>query len=162
MWDDVDVTAVEIDPQRAAYYASRFLQDRMIVGDAREYLLNHHNEYDFIWASPPCKSHSRANMRPHFPDFELYELIVFCQVHVSCKWIIENVVPWYKPPIPPTSGRGRHFLWSNFHIPRSMSLNSCVGLPLEEKQREERDKVEPEIGKFILECAWSQQKLKCQ
>ena len=62
-WDevtDVEVTAVEWDEELARLYQERFPKDEVIVADAHQYLLDHYKEFDFIWSSPPCPSHSRA------------------------------------------------------------------------------------------------------
>lgn len=56
-WDDVchiEVTAVELDPELARMYQERFPNDIVIVADAHQYLLDHYQEFDFIWSSPPC------------------------------------------------------------------------------------------------------------
>ena len=50
-WDevtDVEVTAVELDPELARLYQNRFPNDTVIVADAHQYLLYHYNEFDFI------------------------------------------------------------------------------------------------------------------
>ena len=60
LWTDCDVTAVEINPEIANIYQDLFPNDKVIIGDAHEYLINHFKEFDFIWASPPCPTHSRA------------------------------------------------------------------------------------------------------
>jgi DNA (cytosine-5)-methyltransferase 1 len=86
-WDevtDVEVTAVELDPELSKMYQKRFPNDNVIVGDAHQYLLDHYKEFDFIWASPPCPTHSRfklnqakgtGNHKPVFPDMQMhYEL----------------------------------------------------------------------------------------
>ena len=58
-WTDCTVIAVESDPKIAAVYQRLHPLDIVIVGDALQYLLDHYEEFDFIWASPPCQSHSR-------------------------------------------------------------------------------------------------------
>ena len=126
---NVKVTAVELNPQVAEIYQSFFPQDTVIVGDAHEYLLNHFRNFDFIWCSRPCQSHSsmRKNLAVRFrgtpavyPDFGLYEEIVFLQHHADNqrqRWVCENVNPYYEPLIKPTARIGRHLFWSNFDIP---------------------------------------------
>jgi len=58
LWgDEHEITAVEHDPNIAKIYQDFFPNDKMIVGDAHQYLLDHYKEFDFIWSSPPCPSH---------------------------------------------------------------------------------------------------------
>ncbi|KKL22545.1 hypothetical protein LCGC14_2434340 [marine sediment metagenome] len=59
LWKNVEVTAVEIDPVVAEAYKKNFPADEIIVGDAKEYLVKNFKKFDFIWASPPCPTHSR-------------------------------------------------------------------------------------------------------
>jgi len=113
------VTAVERQPDIAAAYAAQYPEDEVIVGDAHEYLAANFDRFDFIWASPPCQSHSkmdRANSRnrPRYPDMKLYEEIIFLQTYHRGKWVVENVVPYYDPLIHPTQRIGRHLFWTNF------------------------------------------------
>ena len=58
--DDHEITAVEWDTELARMYQERFPNDKVVVGDAHKYLLDHYTEYDFIWSSPPCPTHSRV------------------------------------------------------------------------------------------------------
>lgn len=53
-WENVDVTAIEHDPEIARMYQKFFPEDKVIVTDAHQYLLEHYDEFDFIWSSPPC------------------------------------------------------------------------------------------------------------
>lgn len=127
-WDevtDVDVTAVEWDKDLAKLYQERFPNDKVIVADAHQYLLDHYKEFDFIWSSPPCPSHSRMRKTntgegerkkaASYPDMKLYQEIIFLQHFFKGKWVVENVIPYYEPLIP---GRviGRHLFWSNFTL----------------------------------------------
>lgn len=115
-----DVTAVERDPKIAAVYASLYPDDEVIVGDAHEYLLANFEDFDFIWTSPPCQSHSRftrsgRNRTPRYPDMKLYEEILLLQHNHQGRWVVENVEPYYEPLIPPMRA-GRHCIWANFTI----------------------------------------------
>src|SRR3990167_2123115 len=63
LWgNDHEITAVEIDPKIAAVYQKLWPNDKVIVGDAHQFLVDHFHEYDFIWSSPPCPTHSRINI----------------------------------------------------------------------------------------------------
>ena len=115
------MTAVEIDPKIAKVYGELYPDDEVIVGDAHQFLLVHANEFDFIWSSPPCQSHSRMiksgrNRKPRYPDLKLYEEIMFLRANFDGKWVVENVVPYYDPLVPFTAQVGRHIFWSNFNI----------------------------------------------
>ncbi len=61
LWEDVEVTAVEYEPKIAAIYQDFFPNDKVVIGDAHQYLLENFSKFDFIWASPPCPTHSRMN-----------------------------------------------------------------------------------------------------
>jgi DNA (cytosine-5)-methyltransferase 1 len=123
LWEDVEVTAVELDPQIAEIYKSYFPNDNVIVGDAHQYLLDHYKEYDFIWASPPCPTHSRMNkiqvsakqIKPRYADMKLYQEVIFLAEFYEGKYCVENVIPYYEPLIP-AQKNGRHLYWCNFKI----------------------------------------------
>ena len=133
-WDEVadnlEITAVELDPELAKLYQERFPNDKMIVADAHQYLLDHYKEFDFIWSSPPCPSHSRPRFwnssnydtttEAVYPDIKLYEEIIFLKHYFKGKYIVENVIPYYEPLIV-GSKRGRHLYWSNFRIPSKLN-----------------------------------------
>lgn len=128
LWDDCEVTAVELDPELARMYQERFPNDTVIVADAHQYLLDHYKEFDFIWSSPPCPTHSRARgwnktVETKYPDMKLYEEIILLETvskgedaRYKGKYVVENVVPYYEPLIP-AQKRGRHLFWANFIIP---------------------------------------------
>jgi len=132
-WDEVaeqanikiEVTAVELDEEAARLYQERFPNDTVIVADAHQYLLDHYKEFDFIWSSPPCPSHSRARYwahgqsLPEYPNMMLYQEIIFLQHHFKGQYVVENVIPYYEPLIP-AQKRGRHLYWANFNFPNSI------------------------------------------
>ena len=129
-WDEVadnlEITAVELDPELARLYQERFPNDKVIIADAHQYLLEHYKEYDFIWSSPPCPSHSRVRISQKnrldnavYPDFKLYEEVVFLDNYFNGKYIVENVIPYYEPLIP-AKKRGRHLYWTNFNLPNNI------------------------------------------
>ena len=134
LWGDNDeVTAIEYDENIAKIYQQNFPNDRVIVTDAHQYLLEHFREYDFIWASPPCPSHSRVRKqlaikkkkdgtiyeqnKPIYPDMKLYQEIILLDNYYNGYYVVENVVPYYEPLIEPQK-LGRHLFWSNFEIPK--------------------------------------------
>mgnify|MGYP003154262860 FL=1 len=119
-----EITAVEYDKNIAAIYKDLYPNDNVIVADAHDYLLQNFKNYDFIWSSPPCPSHSSfrqnigvryRNVKPIYPDMKLYEEIIFLQYNFDKLWVVENVVPYYKPLIQATKLQ-RHMFWSNFDI----------------------------------------------
>lgn len=120
-WKDTDVTAVEMEPSIAKVYADLFPEDTLVIGDAHQYLLDHADEYDMIWSSPPCQTHSRMmkatrHKKKRYSDLTLYQEIIFLQHFYKGKWVVENVKPYYEPLIKPTTVMGRHLFWSNFDI----------------------------------------------
>jgi DNA (cytosine-5)-methyltransferase 1 len=125
LWDNCEVTAVEWDSELAKLYQDRFPNDKVIVADAHQYLLDHYKEFDFIWSSPPCPSHSRARFArrntttPIYPDLKLYEEILFLQNYYNGKFCVENVIPYYEPLIQ-AQKRGRHLYWTNFVLPNDL------------------------------------------
>jgi DNA (cytosine-5)-methyltransferase 1 len=137
-WDEVakeagfklEVTAVELDPELARLYQERFPNDTVIVADAHQYLLDHYKEFDFVWSSPPCPTHSRMRKTntgegerksaASYPDMKLYQEIIFLQNFFSGKYVVENVIPYYKPLIE-AQERGRHLYWCNFLLPSDLN-----------------------------------------
>ena len=120
-WTNCEVTAVEYTEKIARVYQDQYPNDKVVIGDAHQYLLEHYQEFDFIWSSPPCQSHTRMirsgrNRKPRYADMKLYEEILLLQHDFKGHWIVENVIPWYQPMIPPTKKVGRHLFWSNFDI----------------------------------------------
>ena len=183
-WKGVDVTAVEYNQEIADIYKSFFPDDTVIVDDAHEYLAKHWREYDFIWDSPPCQSHSKVRMMASkagsydavMPDMTLWSEILFLQnftKNTDIGFVVENVKPYYKPLVEPTARLGRHLLWSNFDIPertiidglshneRGSSAKGFFDLrPFKTKHRKDqiiRNSVNPEIGKYVLSCFMNRQ-----
>jgi len=127
LWEGVDVTAVEFNPEVAAIYKKYSPGDTVIVADAHEYLLGNYKKFDFIWSSPPCQSHSKLIItqknRPDFvnyyPDMKLWQEIIFLKKFSLCPFVVENVIPYYEVFIQPTIEIQRHYFWSNFKILRT-------------------------------------------
>ncbi|MBF7687714.1 DNA cytosine methyltransferase [Acinetobacter rathckeae] len=121
LWQEHQVIAVEENEKIAAVYKKLHPDHEVIVDDAYKYFKNNHEQFDFAWFSPPCQKHSRMMKATRhkvadYPDFRLYELIVFLENFYKGGWIVENVVPYYKPLIQPTKKVGRHLFWASFDI----------------------------------------------
>ena len=145
LWDNCEVTAVELDPELARMYQERFPNDKVVVADAHQYLLDHYKEFDFIWSSPPCPTHSRmVKATKHdinvYPDMKLYEEIIFLEHKYKGKYVVENVISYYDPLIVPYKS-SRHYYWANFHI------TPCEDLPkIKDMSRADRDDMAKYLG----------------
>ncbi|HUS49595.1 MAG TPA: DNA cytosine methyltransferase [Candidatus Paceibacterota bacterium] len=150
LWDNnkVEITAIENNEEIAKIYQDFFPNDKVIVADAHQYLLEHYKEFDFIWSSPPCPTHSRVrfmaaisedernkhpSFNPKFPDLKLYEEIIFLQHHFKGKYVIENVISYYNPLIKPFIYQS-HYYWSNFLIFGKKIGFRCHNGSVKEKQ----------------------------
>ena len=179
LWEDVEVTAIEIVPEIAAIYQDFFPSDEVIVTDAHGFLLENFEDYDFIWSSPPCPTHStmrrwmtmlKEATKPVYPDMQLYQEIIFLDSYFNGKYCVENVVSYYNPLIRPQQ-IGRHYYWANFlikeftpsdsrvHRDRTwQELQEIYGFDISKydvsnKRKILRNCVEPKVGKLILESA---------
>lgn len=184
MWgNDHEITAVEFEPKIAEIYKDYFPNDTVLVADAHQYLLDHFNDFDFIWASPPCPTHSAArnalagaSYLPNgkiqheivYPDMKLWQEIILLQTHCKSLYCIENVKPYYEPMFNPQI-RERHCFWANFYIhdftktisKHDMNVNDgleMLGYNLDkytgiDKRKIMRNCVLPEVGLHILESA---------
>lgn len=176
LWgNEHEITAVEDVTEIAKIYQDFFPNDKVVIADAHQYLLEHYKEFDFIWSSPPCPSHSRIRIysavargqnEPIFPDMKLYEEIIFLQYYFKGKWLVENVISFYEPLIKPQK-INNHFFWSNFKISdipktsrehdahidilskrKGFNLLNYKGL---DKKKLLRNCVEPETGLHIFD-----------
>ena len=184
LWgDEHEITMVENNPEIAKIYLMMFPKDKIVIGDAHQYLLEHYKEFDFIWSSPPCQSHTKMirsgkNRKPRFSDMRLYEEILFLKYNFKGKWIVENVKPYYEPFMSPKE-IGRHLVWANFEIKDfkhenipgfimkcntegSEQLKEWLGIKYKgniyyngnhDPAQVLRNCVHPEVGLHILNCA---------
>ena len=177
---DLQITAVENNPMIAEAYKKLFPNDEVIIGDALQYLENNFMNFDFIWASPVCVSHSdfrrmwaeAKRYAPIIPDMSLYGIIIFLRQYFKGLFCVENVKPYYKALIAPSAIIGRHYFWTNFFIGslpfetnvkirdiemefvRNHETFSVVAdLKGINKRQVLKNCVDSEIGKYILECA---------
>ena len=186
LWsDEHEITAIENNPHVARIYKDFFPNDVVCLMDAHKYLLEHYKEFDFIWSSRPCKSHSKARFLassngdypPIYPDMKLYEEIIFLQHYFKGKYVVENVKPFYKPLIKPHI-ISKNAFWSNFIIGKIKLSNRYHFNTVKELQQEKgidlskynginkvevlRNCVHPKLGLYIFNAAFKikQQTLK--
>ena len=140
------------------------------------------DDFEFIWVSPECYTHTRFTGQNHklkFPNLEIYSYILVLRKFFAGKYCIENVIPWYPPLIKETVQLGRHYFWSNFTIPKKEFKSYHANLKMNPKELSElrgislgilnrlkgswrnhdmkgqvlRNMLDPLIGNYILECA---------
>lgn len=179
LWsDEHEITAVENVDYIADAYGKMYPQDTVIREDAHQYLLNNFKEFDFIWSSPPCPTHSKLVTAKRgwgiyeYPDMSLYQEIIFLKHTFKGKWVVENVEPYYSVLLMPTMTLGRHYFWSNFHINKDSFTKSYKGnysdktqeelskihgidLPSDTKDKRKllRNAVDPRLGLHILNAS---------
>ncbi len=173
--DDHEITAIEYKQEIADIYQDLFPNDKVIVCDAHKYILEHYKEYDIIWSSPPCPTHSdirrcgvhAGRYEAKYPEMELYQEIILLNNFFKGYFIVENVKPYYTPLIPPTQVLHRHFFWTNFDIRKKDFVDTRIhnniigstpvyGFDLKkykanDKRKLLRNMVNPEVGKYILD-----------
>jgi len=158
-WDEVaeiEVTAVELDEELAKLYQERFPNDIVIVADAHQYLLDHYQEFDFIWSSPPCPTHSRFQLsmktkrKMKYPDMKLYQEIIFLDTFFDGKYCVENVIPYYEPLIP-AKKRDRHLYWTNFNLPNVLSERKSPNMAAQENGRKKYKKLNKKVFDVFCE-----------
>jgi DNA (cytosine-5)-methyltransferase 1 len=179
LWRNAHIVAVEKDRHTAECYKKLFPDDEVIIGDAKEYLLNNFKNFDFIWSSPPCPTHSAirrcavkaGKTKPAYPQMDLYQQIILLKhfaPKTSC-WIVENVKPYYQPLIEPTKTLHRHFYWCNFQITDFNVTNkrkhndingsstvygfNITKTNIKDKRKALRNMVDPQLGLHIFNCA---------
>ena len=162
-------------------YQDLYPQDEMVVGDAHQYLLENFKDFDFIWSSPPCPTHSRMifllnqkeTYQLKYPDMSLYQEIIILEKLYKGFYVVENVISYYDPLIEPQRS-GSHYFWSNFEIPvlsdtDRKKVRNDKGYTLAKKMEDKdifiedfydykgdkrtllNNAIEPELGKLILE-----------
>ena len=184
LWgDEHEITAVENNEEIAMIYKDLFPEDNVIIADAHEFLLQNYMNFDFIWSSPPCPTHSRmrftctkqeqktrGKLDVKYVDMKLYQEIILLDKYFEGKYVVENVIPYYTPLIP-AKKLGRHLFWTNFNIgtynkeKKSIRGNSMAvlqeqrGFDLSKyKIKHRKDTillncVDSDLAKYILDCA---------
>lgn len=183
LWGDYhEITAVEHNEDIAKVYQDFYPNDKVIVGDAHQYLLDHYKEFDFIWSSPPCQSHSKMvkatrHKVKKYPDMSLYQEIILLRGLFKGRFVIENVVPFYKPLVDIDFVVGRHAFWSNLDLSlvedikrpkgfidkaKKKDLMDWLGIHIDKNIYYDgnhcplqifRNCVHPEIGKQVMDIA---------
>ena len=185
LWQgDLEITAIENVPEIAKIYQDFFPNDKVIIADAHQYLLDYFKEFDFIWSSPPCPTHSRFNFLNNlrvpvkYPNMELYEEIILLKTWYKGKYCVENVISYYDPLIAPQK-IANHYFWANFIIPQFdigkrnirnvpnhiQKRSEQIGFPVKDlkiksdlKRKILNNCVEPETGLHIFESAFRETK----
>lgn len=182
------IVAVENKKKIADEYKNNFPNDEVVVVDAHNFLLENYEDFDFIWTSPPCQTHSHMN---HFlnaqgckryPDMKLYQEILLLNNFCKKKWVVENVKSYYTPLLKPFEV-DRHYFWSNFIIPftkfkpvtLSVTNAKSVTRRASTKHRESLEKyhgiksnntqalvncVNPKLGLYVWNCAFNMKQEK--
>ena len=120
--DYYDITSVEMFDKIANTNKVINPKHNILTNDAFQYFQDNHKKFSAAWFSPNCQSHSRmVKATRHnvnkIPDMTgLYGIITFLQHFYAGNWIVENVVPFYKPLIKPKLQVGRHLFWSNVDL----------------------------------------------
>jgi len=184
LWgDEHEITAIENNPQIAKIYQDFFPKDKVIITDAHQYLLEYYKEFDFIWSSPPCPTHSqirfnigfKANRKYRkvnavYPDMDLYQEVILLKYWFKGKWVVENTIPYYESLIVGQKVGG-HIFWANFYIKdiKIGNRNHRGGTVITLQQRKQldisgydimgkrqilRNCVEPELGLHIFQEAF--------
>ena len=176
LWDNdkIEVTAVEIYEDIAGEYKSNFPNDTVIIGDAHEYLIRHYMEFDFIWTSPPCPTHSVLNYsmkEKRYASMILYQEIILLQNWFKGKFVVENVQPYYDYLIKPSVLLGRHPFWTNFKViekeftnidisrANTEELAKDLGLQVPNCQKARlllKNCVNPKIGEHLFNAAYKE------
>ena len=100
------------------------------------------------------------------------EIIMLGNNWYKGRWVVENVIPYYRPLIEPAAEIDRHLFWSNFYIPKievekekaiayQTGTNGRYGFNLKgvsvgtgaNKRQILRNLVNPETGLHILNMA---------
>ena len=177
LWQNVEVTAVELEPGIAGVYKDLYPNDEMVIGDAHKFLIENYKEYEFIWSSPPCPTHSdirrcgvhKGQYAALYPDMTLYQEIILLQHFAKGDWVVENVRPYYKPLIPPSVELHRHYFWTNFLVRPYKVIDDRIhcdingsseiygfdlkNYAIKDKRKILRNLVNPEVAAHLLNSA---------
>lgn len=148
---DIFITHVEINPLLCKELRLLFPDDVVLNIDANDYLEylaqnDMLNDYDIIWSSPPCQTHSRMNRinskkyhKSSYIDPSYIQQIILLKYNYDGCYFVENVSPYYGVLFDGVQ-IGRHIIWSNIDV-KDLSYNisnkkNLFDLTLEELQIE--------------------------
>jgi len=179
LWgDEHEITAVEYMEDIADIYKDLYPKDKVVVWDAHEYLIKHYKEFDFIWASPPCPTHSDIRRcwvhawqyEALYPDMSLYQEIILLKHFApkNTKRVIENVKPYYDLLLP-WQLLERHLFRCNFYIEPFRIADerkhnditwhwevywfNLDKYKAKDKRKLLRNMVNPDLWKHVLDCS---------
>lgn len=172
LWKDVEVTAIDNDPEICRVYQKSFPDDVVICDDALDYInYNKLDKFDLVWASPPCITHSRIQtIRMNMPDMStLYGTIVWLRDMRKINYVVENVISWYTPAYNPKKIK-RHYFWSSWDLDIDdfeseykldgsvYKMNKYLNMPIDllnvrysRKRQIIRNCIDPKLGNAIIE-----------
>jgi len=105
---------------------------------------------------------------------KLWQEILFLQHNSNCKWVVENVKPYYKALIKETAYIQRHMFWSNYAIAAKEIATDLIrkaqipdlqkkhGFDLSKhkvsnKRQVLRNCVDSKLAKHVFDCAFVNQ-----
>lgn len=123
----IKIIHVEINQDLCKELIRLFPNDLVYNLDAHDYLEslareNLLNDFDIIWSSPPCQTHSRLNRindkklhKSRYVDPSLYQQIILLKYNFNGIYFVENVKPYYGIIFDGVE-IGRHVIWSNIDV----------------------------------------------
>lgn len=99
----------------------------------------------------------------------LYQEVILLNYFFKGKFVIENVIPYYKPLIEPQIA-GRHCFWANFIIPKDKIFDDRIhndivgnekvyGFDISEKRKILRNLVNPKLGLYVFYLAFKEKQI---
>lgn len=119
---DYEYFAIEIDPNVCAAHKINNPKSTVICADVKDWL-DKVSDFDFVWASPPCQTHSILNFsnksneyKTNPVDWSLWEVIDYLQRAENVSYVVENVRIWYNEPFKHNFHLDRHYFWTNLSL----------------------------------------------
>lgn len=119
---DYEYFAIEIDPNVCAAHKINNPRSTVICADVKDWL-DKITDFDFVWASPPCQTHSILNFsnkatgkKTNLVDWSLWHVIDHLQRTENVSYVVENVLIWYNEPFKHNFNLDRHYFWTNLSL----------------------------------------------